>query len=146
MERAAHLEFAPDPTFAAAAGCGYGGVDPAIASIVGQAPQAASGPVTIHGLLGSFTAILYARGDVVCDLSIAPHRFSKDMFSWFPIYFPFREPLQVPALSNISVSMWRKTAEGKVWYEWYAKVHRKGELIDMTPIHNANGRSSYVSM
>jgi protein arginine N-methyltransferase 5 len=145
-ERAAHLEFAPDPTFAAAAGSGYGGVDAGIASIVGQAPAVSSGPVTLHGLLGSFTAILYARGDVVCDISIAPHRFSKDMFSWFPIYFPFREPLQVPAHCNVSVSMWRKTADGKVWYEWYAKVHRKGEIIDMTPIHNTNGRSSYVSM
>lgn len=145
-ERTAHLEFAPDPTFAAAAGSGYGGVDAAIASIVSQAPAASSGPVTIHGLLGSFTAILYARGDVVCDISIAPHRFSKDMFSWFPIYFPFRDPLAVPAHSNVSVSMWRKTAEGKVWYEWYAKVHRKGEVIDVTPIHNTNGRSGYVSM
>jgi len=145
-ERAAHLEFAPDPTFAAAAGSGYGGMDPATASIVGQAQTAVSGPITIHGLLGTFTAILYARGEVLCEISIAPHRFSKDMFSWFPIYFPFREPLQVPSHCNVSVSMWRKTAEGKVWYEWYAKVHRKGEVIDMTPIHNSNGRSSYVSM
>lgn len=145
-ERAAHLEFAPDPSFAAASGSGYGGVDMAIASIVSQASNIPSGSITVHGLLGTFTAVLYARGDVLCDISIAPHRFSKDMFSWFPIYFPFREPLQVPADCNISVSMWRKRADGKVWYEWYAKVHRKGEVIDMTPIHNSNGRSSHVSM
>ena len=145
-ERVAHLEFAPDPTFASASGCGYGSVDQTISSIVGQVPVASPGPMTLHGLLGSFTAVLYARGDVVCDISIAPHRFSKNMFSWFPIYFPFREPLCVPAKSNVSVSMWRKTADGKVWYEWFAKVHRKGEVIDMTPIHNPNGRSSYVSM
>jgi protein arginine N-methyltransferase 5 len=145
-ERVATLEFAPDPTFAAASGCGYGPVDPAIASIVGQATAATAGPVTLHGLLGSFTAVLYAKGEASCEISIAPHRFSKNMFSWFPIYFPFREPLHVPAGSNVSVKMWRKTAEGRVWYEWCAKVHRKGEVIDVTPIHNPNGRSSYVSM
>jgi protein arginine N-methyltransferase 5 len=145
-ERAAHLEFAPDPTFASAAGCGYGGVDPAVAAIVGQAPMPSAGPITIHGLLGSFTAILYTRGDVVVDISIAPHRFSKDMFSWFPIYFPFHQPLQVPNQSNVSVSIWRKTQDERVWYEWYAKVHRKGEIIDSTAIHNVNGRSSHVSM
>lgn len=145
-ERAIHLEFAPDPTFAAASGCGYGPIDPAIASIVGQAPAASAGPVTLHGLLGSFTAVLYASEGSFCEISIAPHRFSKNMFSWFPIYFPFHEPLNVPAGSNVSVSMWRKTAEGRVWYEWCAKVHRKGEMLDITPIHNPNGRSSYVSM
>ena len=145
-ERSAALEFAPDPTFGAASGCGYGQVDQAVASIVGQSPVESAGPVTLHGLLGSFTAILYSRGNDSCEISIAPHRFSKDMFSWFPIYFPFREPMYVPAGSNVSVNMWRKCAEGRVWYEWCAKVHRKGEIIDVTPIHNPNGRSSYVSM
>jgi protein arginine N-methyltransferase 5 len=145
-ERSAALEFSPDPTCAAACGCGYGPVDPAIASIVGQAAEATAGPLTIHGFIGSFSAVLYAQGDNVCEISIAPHNFSKEMFSWFPIYFPFREPLHVPAGSNISAYMWRKNADGRVWYEWCAKVHRKGEVIDVTPIHNPNGRSSYVSM
>ena len=145
-ERTAHMEFAPDPSFAAAVGCGYGGVDPAVAAVVGQATTPNSGPITIHGLLGSFTAILYARGNVVVDISIAPHRFSKDMFSWFPLYFPFHQPLTVPHQSNVSVSIWRKSQKDRVWYEWYAKVHRKGEIIDSTAIHNVNGRSSHVSM
>jgi protein arginine N-methyltransferase 5 len=147
-ERAASLEFAPDPTCAAAAGCGYGPLDPAIASIVGQAPAASAGAVTLHGLLGFFTAVLYAspHGNAYCELSIAPHRFSENMFSWFPLYFPIREPLHVPAGSNVSVKMWRKNTEGRVWYEWCATVHRKGEIIAATPIHNPNGRSSNVSM
>lgn len=145
-ERVAHLDFAPDPTFAAGRGCGYGPIDQGISSIVGQVPVTTAGPVTIHGLVGSFTAVLYGRVDVVCDISIAPHRFSQGMFSWFPIYFPFREPLRVPAMSQVSVSMWRKAADGRVWYEWCAKVHRKGEVLDVTPIHNINGRSSYVTL
>lgn len=147
-ERAASLEFAQDPTFAAAAGSGYGPLDPVIAGIVGHAPAASAGAITLHGLLGFFTAVLYAspHGNGYCELSIAPHRFSENMFSWFPLYFPIREPLHVPAGSNLSVKMWRKTAEGKVWYEWCAQVHRKGEIIATTPIHNPNGRSSNVSM
>jgi protein arginine N-methyltransferase 5 len=147
-ERAANLEFAPDPTFAAAAGSGYGPLDSAIASIVGQAPTADAGAVTLHGLLGTFTAVLYAspHGNAYSEISIAPHRFSENMFSWFPLYFPIREPIHVPAGSNVSVKIWRKTSEGRVWYEWCVKVHRKGEVIAVTPIHNPNGRSSNVSM
>jgi protein arginine N-methyltransferase 5 len=145
-ERMATLEFAPDPTSGAAFGSGYGPVDPAIASIVGQTPAATLGPVTLHGMLGSFTAVLYARDGNFSEISIAPHRFSKGMFSWFPLYFPFKEPLHVPAGSNVSVKIWRKTGDGKVWYEWCAQVHRKGEILSATPIHNPSGRSSYVSM
>jgi protein arginine N-methyltransferase 5 len=145
-ERVATLEFAPDPTFSASSGSGYGGVDAAIAGIVGQSPAVTAGPITLHGLLGSFTAILYAKDGNSSEISIAPHRFSKGMFSWFPLYFPFREPLHVPQGSNVSVKMWRKTSQGKVWYEWCAKVHRKGEVMNITPIHNSNGRSSHVSM
>lgn len=146
-ERAATLEFAPDPTFAAAAGCGYGHVDPAIAEIVAHSqPGSTCGDVTIHGLLGTFTAVLFSEGDTRCEISIAPHQFSKGMFSWFPLYFPFRNPLRVPYGSNVTVKMWRKTSHGRVWYEWGAKVHRKGETLGATHIHNSNGRSSYVSM
>jgi len=43
----------------------------------------------MHGLAGYFEAVLY--GDV--GLSIHPHGkewVSKDMLSWFPLFFPFR--------------------------------------------------------
>jgi len=43
----------------------------------------------LHGLAGYFEAVLY--GNV--GLSIHPQRkdhISKDMISWFPIYFPFK--------------------------------------------------------
>uniref|UniRef100_A0A7S4AFU0 Protein arginine N-methyltransferase n=1 Tax=Pseudo-nitzschia australis TaxID=44445 RepID=A0A7S4AFU0_9STRA len=162
-ERRATLEFSPDPTFAAQLGCGYGPADPAISSIVSEAQSASTGAITIHGLLGSFTAVLFANGKhgaatesssssssssplSPCQISIAPHEFSEGMFSWFPIYFPFREPLRVPAGSNVSVKMWRKTKDTRVWFEWCATVHRDGEIIETTPIHNPSGRSSYVSM
>ena len=145
-ERSAALEFAPDPTLAAAYASGYGLIDPAISSIVGQTPAVTSEPLTIHGLLGSFSAVLYAGENNFAEISIAPHRFSKGMFSWFPLYFPFREPVHVPAGANISVKIWRRSAQAKVWYEWCAQVHRQGEILSVTPIHNPNGRSSHVSM
>jgi protein arginine N-methyltransferase 5 len=146
MNRVASLEFAPDPTCGVAYGCGYGSASGIISDIVSQSPTPTYGPVTIHGLLGTFTAVLYSGGDQHCEISIAPHRFSTGMFSWFPIYFPFREPLRVPIDSNVSVKMWRMGSEGRVWYEWCAMVHRKGEVLATSPIHNPRGRSSYVSL
>eukprot|EP00934_Nitzschia_sp_Nitz4_P002696 Nitzschia sp. Nitz4//scaffold322_size40381//33375//35485//NITZ4_007567-RA/size40381-augustus-gene-0.58-mRNA-1//-1//CDS//3329547848//2686//frame0 len=145
MERTVHLDFAPDPTFAATSGCGYGPIDAPLDAVIGELTES-PGPITIHGFLGSFTAILYARGENVVKISIAPHEFSEDMFSWFPVYFPFHEPLCVPADAHVGVSVWRKTADQRVWYEWCANVHRNGEVMTVTPIHNPNGRSSHVSM
>ena len=40
----------------------------------------------VHGLSGYFETCLY--GDI--RLSILPETQSKGMFSWFPLYFPFR--------------------------------------------------------
>ncbi|PPR05752.1 hypothetical protein CVT24_006691 [Panaeolus cyanescens] len=57
-------------------------------------------------------------------LSIHPHRqdqVSKDMLSWFPLFFPFKEPLYLPSNSELQVSIWRLTNERQVWYEWHAE-------------------------
>ncbi|KAI0049761.1 PRMT5-domain-containing protein [Auriscalpium vulgare] len=74
----------------------------------------------LHGLAGYFEATLY--GEV--GLSIHPQRkdlVSKDMLSWFPIFFPLREPLYLPSNSELQVSIWRLTNQRQVWYEWYAE-------------------------
>lgn len=65
---------------------------------------------TVHGLAGYFEAKLY--GDIV--ISIVPQTFSQGMFSWFPIYFPIREPIYVPTGSVVEVHMWRNTSPSKV--------------------------------
>lgn len=47
------------------------------------------------------------------------------MFSWFPIFFPLRQPLYLPSGAELDVHIWRLT-EGrgrKVWYEWSAEVY-----------------------
>ena len=41
-----------------------------------------------HGFAGYFEADLY--DDVVMSIHPDPKRYSKDMLSWFPIYFPFK--------------------------------------------------------
>jgi protein arginine N-methyltransferase 5 len=76
-----------------------------------------------HGLAGYFEAHLY--GNV--GLSTHPdnaHRVSPEMFSWFPLFFPFRQPLYLPSGAQIEVNVWRLSdARGrKVWYEWSAEA------------------------
>lgn len=48
---------------------------------------------TIHGLAGYFESVLYASGESSVELSTRPDTIdikSKDMMSWFPIYFPLK--------------------------------------------------------
>jgi len=47
---------------------------------------------------------------------------SKDMISWFPIYFPLKLPLYFPDDSELEVSIWRQTDDRKVWYEWLVEA------------------------
>jgi len=96
-----------------------------------------------HGIAGYFETVLYAptSGAGGVELSTNPltiERKSRDMISWFPIYFPLKvrhgamrgvrvranfesalqTPLYVPDGSELEVSMWRQTDGRKVWYEW----------------------------
>ncbi|PWN40076.1 PRMT5-domain-containing protein [Ceraceosorus guamensis] len=82
---------------------------------------------TCHGLAGYFEAHLY--GNVFCSIHPDPERTSTDMLSWFPIFFPFKEPLYLPAKSELDVSMWRLTSDRKVWYEWCAQAYLSGAAL-----------------
>lgn len=92
--------------------------------------------VTCHGFAGYFEAVLY--GNVT--LSIRPETHTERMHSWFPIFFPVRNPFRVPAGSTILASMWRRSSASKVWYEWTTSSP------SALPIHNPNGRSYYVGL
>ncbi|CUS13596.1 unnamed protein product [Tuber aestivum] len=75
----------------------------------------------VHGLAGYFESVLY--GDV--ELSTRPDTIdmkSKDMISWFPIFFPLKAPLHVPDNCELDVCIWRQTSERKVWYEWVVEA------------------------
>ena len=59
---------------------------------------------TMHGFAGYFDAKLYSgpAGDVHCSIYPPTHTMGpsgEPMFSWFPIYFPLRYPVYVPAVS-----------------------------------------------
>jgi len=72
----------------------------------------------LHGFGGYFDSKLY--GDV--HISIAPHSFTDEMFSWFPLYIPITTPVYLAAGSKLIVDMWRVSGTKQVWYEWSFSV------------------------
>ncbi|KAJ1450434.1 PRMT5 arginine-N-methyltransferase-domain-containing protein [Pelagophyceae sp. CCMP2097] len=91
---------------------------------------------TVHGLAGYFEATLYE--DVI--ISINPPTNSTGMFSWFPLFIPFLEPVRVSAGEALDVQLWRRGDDKRVWYEWAVTSPR------FLPIQNPNGRSSAIHM
>ncbi|RBR10661.1 uncharacterized protein FIESC28_09367 [Fusarium coffeatum] len=84
-----------------------------------------------HGLAGYFESTLYEsqipenKGAKI-EISTHPEHIddkSKDMISWFPIFFPLKKPLYFPADTELEVSMWRQTDDSKVWYEWLVEAY-----------------------
>lgn len=93
-------------------------------------------PTMIHGFAGYFDTILYK--DV--KLSIVPETHSKGMISWFPIFFPLKEPVFVKANETIEFHMWRLNNGKRVWYEWSLTKPVT------TSIHNPRGRSYWIGL
>ncbi|KAK3677981.1 hypothetical protein LTR78_002076 [Recurvomyces mirabilis] len=81
-----------------------------------------------HGIGGYFETVLYSSptsGQKI-ELSTNPVTMadkSKDMISWFPIFFPLKTPIYVPDDAEMEVSMWRQTDDRKAWYEWIVDVY-----------------------
>nr|XP_033340412.1 protein arginine N-methyltransferase 5 [Megalopta genalis]XP_033340413.1 protein arginine N-methyltransferase 5 [Megalopta genalis] len=90
----------------------------------------------LHGFSGYFDAVLYKE----IRMSIEPSTRSPKMFSWFPIFFPIREPVQVKAGEQIVVHFWRQCSLKNVWYEWCISKPISG------PIHNPGGRSYTIGL
>ena len=90
----------------------------------------------IHGFAGYFSSNLY-KG---VTISIHPMTHSDGMFSWFPMYFPIREPLCVTRSDTLELSFWRRVGKSKVWYEWVLTSPIPG------PIHNSGGRCYYIGL
>jgi protein arginine N-methyltransferase 5 len=91
-----------------------------------------------HGFAGYFDAQLYKN----VHLSILPETHTPNMGSWFPIYFPIRQPFYVPAGADMRVSMWRCCSRQHVWYEWAVSVAPSV----VSAVHNPNGRSYKVGL
>ncbi|KAB2575313.1 Protein arginine N-methyltransferase 5 [Lasiodiplodia theobromae] len=104
-----------------------------------------------HGLGGYFETVLYTcegeqpgKWGRKIELSTNPNTIdekSKDMISWFPIYFPLKNPIYIPDDSEIAVSMWRQTDDRKVWYEWlveaFVDVAGKKLRVAVSDLHSS---------
>lgn len=90
----------------------------------------------LTGFAGYFDCDLFADE----TLSIVPQTHSEGMFSWFPIYFPLHQPIDVAAGQTIALDIWRCVDEHRVWYEWCVVSPVR------TAIHNIQGRSSCVGL
>ena len=162
-DRHAHVSFRSDPMLGASAGCGYGAVDTDMDSMDVKVGLDGTTNVTIHGFLGSFHSVLYespsdkskagemkrksSDGERFSVISIAPKSFSVGMFSWFPLYFPLKQPLCAPEGSTVNCSVWRRSDDARVWYEWCAEViGNDGNVWSTSSIHNPGGRSYHVRL
>ncbi|MBW0491696.1 hypothetical protein O181_031411 [Austropuccinia psidii MF-1] len=76
-----------------------------------------------HGFAGYFRATLY--GSVVIETH-PDFKMSREMLSWFPMFFPFKEPIYCPKDSELDIHLWRLTDHvgRKVWYEWSAEAFK----------------------
>ncbi|KAF2704450.1 arginine N-methyltransferas-like protein [Pleomassaria siparia CBS 279.74] len=97
-----------------------------------------------HGLAGYFETVLYAGSQGSVELSTNPvtmEEKSQDMISWFPIFFPLKTPIQVPAGSELEISMWRQTDDRKVWYEWlvesFVTVNNRRLRLSISDLHSS---------
>jgi len=90
----------------------------------------------LHGFGGYFECTLYKN----IMISILPATHNPGMFSWFPIFFPLREPIQVKKDEEISLHFWRLVSKKSVWYEWAVSNPVTA------PVHNPNGRSYEIGL
>uniref|UniRef100_A0AC35UHL4 SWIB domain-containing protein n=1 Tax=Rhabditophanes sp. KR3021 TaxID=114890 RepID=A0AC35UHL4_9BILA len=105
------------------------------------------------GFQGFFASVLSDIKDDAVGITSSQNFHKKDMYtlglkampsSWYPAYFPLREPVQLFAKDKLIVCLGRYADDGGVWYEWNIKVYRMEEEILVTEVQNKNGESYYV--
>ena len=98
----------------------------------------------IHGFGGYFTAELYQ--DIFYSTNPGCH--TKGMHSWFPMYFPVKEPFLVFKGQQLIINVWRNNSQAKVWYEWSMSVYDPvaKRQVHATHIHNINGRGFSIGL
>lgn len=97
-------------------------------------------PSTCHGLAGYFETVLYPGVELSTNPLTMEDK-SEGMISWFPIFFPFKNPVWLGAGSSVEISMWRQTDDRRVWYEWtmdvYMNVDGQKIKIGGTDLHSS---------
>lgn len=87
-------------------------------------------PTTIsflcHGFAGYFSAKLYGN----IKISTRPENHTKNLPSWYPVYFPLVEPIFVEAGRGIGMKINRRiTADETVAYDWQAFTHEETDKV-----------------
>jgi len=85
----------------------------------------------VHGFAAYFDCCLYGSARI----SIHPQTFSTGMFSWFPMFFPLRNPEFLRKGSKLRSHWWRRHNSKNVWYEWALSEPAP------SPVQNPGGRS-----
>jgi len=153
-ERFVRVEFRGDRSYGLGYGSGYGAVNEGMVEVAkgheGKKRAEGGEGIVVHGLTGSFDSLLYKMETEDGEeerISIAPNSFSVGMFSWFPLFFPLRDPVFLPEGGVMGVSIWRVKDERNIWYEWKVEVKDEdGRILSKTPVHNVNGRSYKVGL
>ena len=72
--------------------------------------ESAGEAACLHGFAGFFDAQLHGA----VHISTVPATHTQGMHSWFPIFFPLRQPVLVRRGDVIEVGMWRVVSGSKV--------------------------------
>uniref|UniRef100_A0A182NAP2 Protein arginine N-methyltransferase n=1 Tax=Anopheles dirus TaxID=7168 RepID=A0A182NAP2_9DIPT len=88
----------------------------------------------LNGFTGYFDTILYK--DIM--LSIHPFTHTEGLASWFSMFIPLTDPVQLKEGDEITVHFWRCVASHKVWYEWSLSSPV------VTHVHNVDGRGQPI--
>jgi type II protein arginine methyltransferase len=80
----------------------------------------------LHGFSGYFSSKLYKE----IEISIHPETHTKGMASWYSIYFPLSETVNVKKGDRIELSFWRKVDDTKVWYEYQLLSPKQTKVIN----------------
>jgi len=80
-----------------------------------------------HGFAGYFESVLY-KGTVI---SINPKTHTEGMFSWYPVYFPFEQCLNLKVGDKLVIDIWRCGSDHYRWYEWRVVSPLPSRLYNM---------------
>jgi len=80
--------------------------------------------------------------------SINPETHTPGMHSWFPLYFPIKNPIVGRKGQTVRIQIWRNHSQTSVWYEWSMSLLTSSpeQLLIQTHIHNANGKGYSIGM
>ena len=70
------------------------------------------------------------------------------MHSWFPLYFPIKDPFVAYLGQEVTISIWRNSSATAVWYEWAVSVYdpKTESLVHQSFIHNAKGKGYSIGL